>query len=91
VDQVANDLVVDELVRGARSEGADDAWIEENEADPQIGTQGPRTSDTAAHLIEDTQAEHFGTHNVQEAIERGTAYEPPDRIVQQGNTGLEEH
>jgi osmotically-inducible protein OsmY len=30
VGQVANELVVDELVRGARSEGADDAWIEEN-------------------------------------------------------------
>jgi hypothetical protein len=91
VGQVANELVVDELVRGARSEGADDAWIEENEVDSQIGGQGPRTSDTAAHLMEDTQSEHFGTHDVQEAIERGTSYEPPDRIVQQGNTGLEEH
>lgn len=91
MDGVTNNLVVDELVRGARSDGADDAFAEEFAADPQIGEEGPRTSDTAQHLLEDTQAEQFGTHDMQDAIERGTAYEPPDRIIQEGNTGREEH
>src|SRR5688572_20344281 len=91
VDDVANELVVDELVSGARSEGADDAWVEENEADPQTGEQDLRTSDTAAHLMDDTQSEQFGTHNVQEAIERGISYEPPDRGIQEGHTGRENH
>ena len=91
VEDVANELVVDELVRGARSEGADDAWVEENEADPQTGEQDLRTSDTAAHLMDDTESEQFGTHNVQEAIERGLSYEPPERGIQEGNTGLENH
>ena len=88
---VTNELVVDELVRGQRSEAADEAWAEENDADPQTGEQAPRTSDTASHLMNDTAAEQFGTHNMQEAIERGTAYEPPDRPIQEGNTGREEH
>lgn len=93
VDRVRNELVIFDAVRGERSEAADDALIEELEADPQMasgaGTQN--TSDTAQHLVEDLEAEHFGTHNVQEAVERGTTYEPPDRAIQQGTYSIEDH
>ena len=93
LNRVQNDLVLDELVRGERSEAADDAYIEDLEADPQfaVGAGSETTSDTAQHLIEDLEAEHFGTHNVQEATERGTAYEPPDRPGQDGGFSREEH
>ena len=91
-NRVNNELVVDEVVRGERSEAADDAFIEDLEADPQLaGSGASTTSDTAQHLVEDLEAEQFGTHNPQEAVERGTAYEPPDRAIQQGSYSLEDH
>lgn len=91
--EVKNELVVDGNVRGQRSEAADDAYIEDIEADPQfsVGAGTHNTSDTAQHLVEDLEAEAFGTHNVQEAVERGTAYEPPDRAIQRGSESRENH
>ncbi|HEY0306450.1 MAG TPA: BON domain-containing protein [Longimicrobiales bacterium] len=91
VDRVRNELVVFDVVRGERSEAADDAFIEELEADPQISVSTPNTSDTAQHLVEDLEAEHFGTHDPQQASERGTTYEPPDRAIQQGTYSIEDH
>jgi hypothetical protein len=88
---IHNELVIDELVRGQRSEAADDAMTEETEADAQTGETARRTSDTAEHLMDDTAAEQFGTHNVQDAIQRGTSYEPPDRPGQEGILGGENH
>lgn len=91
VSRVQNELVVFDAVRGERSEGADDALVEELEADPQISVGAGTTSDEAQHLVEDLEAEHFGTHDPQEATERGTAYEPPDRAIQQGTYSIEDH
>jgi hypothetical protein len=90
---VNNELVIDEVARGERSAGADDAYVEDREADAQMGrgTAAHNTSDTAQHLVEDLDAEHFGTHDPQEAVERGTAYEPPDRGIQQGSYSRENH
>jgi hypothetical protein len=93
INRVRNELVIFDAVRGQRSEAADDAAVEEMESDPQIsvGAGTGNTSDTAQHLVEDLEAEHFGTHNPQEAVERGTAYEPPDRAIQQGTYSIEDH
>lgn len=93
LSDVQNDMVVDEVVRAQRSEAADDALVEDREADPQyaVGTAGNTTSDTAQHLVEDLEAEQFGTHNMQEATERGTAYEPPDRPTSEGTRSREDH
>jgi hypothetical protein len=93
VGKVNNELVIVDAVRGQRSEAADDAFIEDTEADPQMSTGAGigTTSDTAQHLVEDLDAEQFGTHNPQEAVERGTAYEPPDRAIQQGSYSIEDH
>jgi hypothetical protein len=93
IQNVNNELVVDEVVRGQRSEAADDAFIEDIEADPQlgVGAGAGNTSDTAQHLVEDLEAEQFGTHDPQHAAESGTTYEPPDRGIQQGTYSRENH
>ncbi|MGQ0560366.1 MAG: BON domain-containing protein [Gemmatimonadota bacterium] len=91
IDEVSNELVIDELVRGQHSEAADDARAEDGEVDAQTGEQTVRASDTAAHLVEDLEAEHFGTHNYDETMQRGTTYEPPDRGIQEGILGRENH
>jgi hypothetical protein len=86
LSSVVNDLVIDEVVRGQRSEAADEEWVEESVGNPQR-TQGTiRTSDEAEHLTENLEAEQYGTDDPQEATERGTAYEPPVRPVQEGST-----
>lgn len=90
IANVRNELVIDEVRRFQASEAADDAWAENLEQSPQMTANGPRTSDEAEHLMENLDAEQYGTENVQEAIERGTAYEPPDRPVQEGSSG-EQH
>lgn len=90
-DRVRNELVIFDAVRGERSEAADDAVAEDYEADPQIQVGAMNTSDTAQHLVEDLEAEHFGTQDPQEAVERGTSYEPPDRAMQQGSYSIEDH
>lgn len=91
VDRVQNELVIFDAVRGERSEAADDALVEERAADSQFSAGPSNTSDTAQHLVEDLEAEQFGTHNPQEAVERGTSYEPPDRAIQQGTYSIEDH
>lgn len=92
-DRVRNELVVVDIVRGQRSEAADDALIEDLATEPHVamGAGDTNTSDTAQHLVEDLEAEHFGTNDPQEAVERGTAYEPPDRSIQQGSYSIEDH
>jgi hypothetical protein len=91
VSALSNELVVDELVRGERSESADDAAAEDLAADPQTGTGARRTEDSAKHLLGDTAAELYGTHDPQQAIQDGLAYEPPDRPVQEGSWSRENH
>ena len=78
--------VIDEVVRGQRSEAADEEWVEERAGNPQRAEGTMRTSDEAEHLMENIEADQFGTPDPQEATERGTAYEPPVRPVQEGST-----
>ena len=91
VVSVQNDLVIDELVRGERAEAADEAIAEDLEADPPMGTGAMRTEDTARHLLGDRKAEMFGTRDLQQAIQEGLAYEPPDSPVQEGTWSRENH
>ena len=90
VREVVNEIVIDEIVRGERSEAADDAWVEDAAGNPHLATGTIRTSDEAEHLTENLAAEQFGTQDPQQATARGTAYEPPDRPVQEG-TSREQH
>jgi hypothetical protein len=91
VVDVVNDLVVDALVRGERAEAADLELAEELQSDPQLGTGAMRSEDSARHLMPDTQSELYGTHDPQQAIQEGLAYEPPDRPVQEGTWSREQH
>ncbi len=81
---LTNDLMVDELHRGENPEAADDAVAADLEVDDQLGEQRQDQSDTAAHLLENLDAQTYGTHDVGTAIEDGASYEPPDRPVADG-------
>lgn len=91
VREVSNELVLDKLVRGERSEAADDAFAEDSSANAQLGHGAARTSDEAAHLHEDLDAEQFGSDSPSDAAARGTSYEPPDSPIQQGSYSREDH
>ena len=75
-----NDLVVDEVRRDEEPEAADDAVADaQARGEDQLGGDADMTTDPAALREEDDlQADLYGTHDVQRAIEQGTAYEPPD-------------
>src|SRR5690606_10204772 len=87
---VRNDLVVDELVRQAQPEAADDA-------NARVYARGSgrggadRTEDSAEHLLNDTVAEQYGTDDMSEAAERGYSYNPPENPVQEGHWNRENH
>lgn len=87
LDAVTNELIVDELHRGDLPEAADDEVAAEEE---ERGDGVPNQEDTAAHLVEDLEAQTFGTQDVQHAIEEGTAYNPPD-LLPDGYTSRENH
>ncbi len=89
--QLTNDLMVDELHRGEMPEAADDAVAQDLETDDQLGESLFDQSDTADHLVEDLDAQTYGTHDVGTAVEEGTSYEPPDRPVPDGYGSREAH
>lgn len=86
-----NDIVVDELVRGERSGAADVAAVEDARAEPALGDGGQRTSDTADHLMADTESDQFGTGDPGAATERGFSYNPPTGPTQEGSRSRETH
>jgi hypothetical protein len=89
---VVNELMVDELHRGEAPEAADEAVAQDLEVDDQLGEPSTsQHSDTAAHLMEDLDAQTYGTHDVGTSIEEGTSYTPPQRPVPDGYTSREDH
>ena len=80
-----NDLVVDEIRRDEEPEAVDDHLAEsaERQGEP-IGKRPENVDDEAEHLDEDLDARLFGTHDLQSAIERGTAWNPPDEPTPEG-------
>jgi len=91
IEDISNEIVIDELVRGQRPEAADEEVAEEYAADPMLGRGALRTDDSAAHLMPDTAAELFGTRDPQQAISEADAWNPPDRPIQEGTWSQEEH
>jgi BON domain len=83
-----NDLVVDEIRRDEEPEAVDDhlAGSRERHGEP-LGRRPENVDDEAEHLDEDLDARMFGTHDVQSAIERGTAWNPPDEPTPEGFEG----
>lgn len=91
IEDYSNELIVDELHRGERSEAADVAAMEEQEVDSQLGEAAHQQSDTAEHIAEDLEEQTYGTHDMGSAIRDGTAYTPPDRPIADGYTSRENH
>ena len=91
VQTFSNELLVDELHRGESPEAIDDWLAEEEATGDQLGGGQNQQSDTAEHLVEDLEAETFGTHDMGEAIQDGIPYVPPDRPVGDGYTSRENH
>lgn len=89
----SNEVVIDDLVRLEVSEAADEARFEADGADAAspLGESDDRTDPQAAHLLEDPAGELYGTTDLQRAIERGEAYEAPDRPLQEGSWSEEDH
>jgi hypothetical protein len=80
-----NDLVVDEIRRDEEPEAVDDHLAESRERHGEpLGRRAENVHDEAEHLDEDLDARMFGTHDVQSAIERGTAWNPPDEPTPEG-------
>ena len=85
LERYRNDLVVAEMRRDEEPEAVDDhlAGSRERHGEP-IGRRSENVGDEAEHLEEDLEARMFGTHDVQSAIERGTAWNPPDEPTPEG-------
>jgi hypothetical protein len=80
-----NDLVVDEIRRDEEPEAVDEHVAESRERHgAPLGRIPENIADEAAHLDEDLDARMYGTHDVQSAIERGTAWNPPDEPTPEG-------
>jgi len=91
VERYSNEVVIDETRRARMPEAADEEVAHEESVTPQLGAPSDQTSDTAGHLREDLDAELYGTHDLQQAIQEGLDYEAPDRPVQEGIWSEENH
>jgi hypothetical protein len=91
VESFTNELVVSELHRHELPEAIDEALAEEEELDDHLGGDTRQQSDTAAHLMEDPEGEAFGTRDMQQAIQEGSTYIPPDRPLSDGYDSRENH
>lgn len=80
-----NDLVVDEIRRDEEPEAVDEHLVNTSESGGEpLGRRPENVNDEAEHLEEDLNARMFGTHDLQSAIERGTAWIPPDEPTPEG-------
>jgi hypothetical protein len=91
LERVTNEMVVDELMRAQAPDGADDAAAEERDSDPILGKRSNVTEDSASHLVEDLESEMYGTRDVQQAVEEGRSWEPPEGPMQEGSESQENH
>jgi hypothetical protein len=82
---VRNDLVVDALRRVESPEAADDSIVDEEEhSGILLGDSSVPLSAEAEHLEEDLDGRLFGTSDVTNAIQNGTAWIPPTSPTQEG-------
>ena len=91
IPEFTNELVVTELVRGDVPEAADMAAAYEADFDDHLGGGVPNQEDSAAHLVENLETQTYGTRDMQEAIEEGAPYIPPDRPIADGYDSEENH
>ena len=91
VPTVQNNLVVDELRRAESPEAVDEHLADEDEhAGLLLGDRAVPLSPEAEHLEEDLDSRLFGTTDVGNAIQNGTAWIPPTSPTQEGIEGQDE-
>jgi hypothetical protein len=87
---VENELVVDAIRRADSPEAIDDHLADEAERSGTLLGDVPRAdSPEAEHLTEDHDAMLFGTVDLQKAIERGGAWNPPSSPTPEGLSGTD--
>jgi hypothetical protein len=88
IDTVRNNLVVDALRRAESPEAVDEHLVDEDEhSGLLLGDRPAPLSPEADHLEEDLDARLFGTTDVRNAVENGTAWNPPTVPTQEGVEG----
>jgi hypothetical protein len=88
IETVHNNLVVDSLRRAESPEAVDDHLADEEEhSGLLLGDRAVPLSPEAEHLEEDVDARLYGTTDVGNAIEEGTAWIPPTSPTQEGIEG----
>ena len=88
IKEVKNDLVVDPIRRAESPVPMDEHLADEERREGILLGDRPGTEDPEAeHLHGDIRAELFGTTDVQEAIEEGIPWNPPDGPTPEGGFG----
>jgi hypothetical protein len=88
IKEVKNDLVVDPIRRAESPIPIDEHLADEELHEGILLGDRPGTEDPEAeHLQEDIRAELFGTTDVQESIEEGIPWNPPDGPTPEGGFG----
>jgi hypothetical protein len=83
-----NDIFVDPMRRAESPEAIDEHLVDEELHEGLLLGDRARSEDPeAAHLKEDLHAELFGTTDVQESIEEGIPWNPPDGPTPEGISG----
>ena len=91
IETVRNNLVVDSLRRAESPEAADDSLADDDEhSGLLLGDRAVPLSPEAEHLEEDLDSRLFGTSDVGNAIQSGTAWIPPTSPTQEGIEGEED-
>ena len=86
IASVDNQIIVDSLRRAESPEAVDDHVAdEEDRAGLLLGDRPVPFSSEAEHLEEDLDSRLFGTMDVGNAIESGTAWTPPDSPTPEGS------
>jgi hypothetical protein len=86
-----NNIFVDPSRRAVSPEAVDEHLADEDQREGLLlGDKPVPLSPEAEHRQEDLNAELYGTTDVQEVIESGTAWIPPESPTQEGFTGRDE-
>jgi BON domain len=88
LEKVKNNLFVDPIRRAESPEAIDEHLVDEElHEDLLLGGRARSEDPEAEHLHEDIRSELFGTTDVQEAIEGGIPWNPPDGPTPEGLSG----
>jgi hypothetical protein len=90
LERVENELLVDPIRRAESPEAIDDHLADEERHEGLLlGDRAAPINPETEHLVDDLDARLFGTTDVQNAIERGTAWIPPTSPTPEGLSGTD--